>query len=152
MSHAFLAEAASRARRAPPVLSAEAIERLMAHPWPGNVRELRNVVQRAELLAVGGPITPEHLLLELSALGATPQAAAATTSTSSSPTIAPGSSLQDELRKLERECVVEALEKFGGHQGKAAAHLGISRRTMTNKLNELSIPRGRNAGKREDDS
>jgi DNA-binding NtrC family response regulator len=57
----------------------------------------------------------------------------------------PGSArrLESDLREYERTRIVEALERFGGHQGKAAEHLGISRRTLTNKLTELDLPRPR---------
>jgi DNA-binding NtrC family response regulator len=55
--------------------------------------------------------------------------------------------LAHELREFERQCLLETLERFGGHQGKTAVHLGISRRTLTNKLNELDLPRPRK-GKR----
>jgi transcriptional regulator with GAF, ATPase, and Fis domain len=42
-------------------LSSESIRRLEAHSWPGNVRELEHVIERASILAEGGPILPEHL-------------------------------------------------------------------------------------------
>jgi len=46
-----------------PLLSADAIEMLVAHDWPGNVRELENVMQRALVLSDDGVITPEHIML-----------------------------------------------------------------------------------------
>jgi DNA-binding NtrC family response regulator len=54
-----------------------------------------------------------------------------------------GGRLENDLRELERRRVAEALERFGGHQGKAAEYLGVSRRTLTNKLTELALPRPR---------
>jgi transcriptional regulator with PAS, ATPase and Fis domain len=51
--------------------------------------------------------------------------------------------LEADLRDYERRRIQQALDRFGGHQGKAAEHLGISRRTLTNKLNELGLPRPR---------
>ncbi len=50
------------------VLSAESIERLHGYSWPGNVRELQHVIERASILAEGGPILPEHLPMPDSAL------------------------------------------------------------------------------------
>src|SRR5262249_1930936 len=44
-----------------PELAPEALAALQAHDWPGNVRELANAIERATILAAGGPIRPEHL-------------------------------------------------------------------------------------------
>ncbi|MCL4228979.1 MAG: sigma 54-interacting transcriptional regulator [Myxococcales bacterium] len=51
-------------------LAAEALAQLRAHDWPGNVRELKSVVERAVLLAGGGPVRPEHLLIDRAPRGA----------------------------------------------------------------------------------
>jgi two-component system response regulator AtoC len=158
MVQAFLQEAVARSNRATPVLSSGAMARLATYAWPGNIRELRNVILRAALLCGSGAVLPEHLLLESLGADAAPPAEPAVAST---PVTAPvpassagldgespsSKALQDELRAFERQCVAEALERFGGHQGKTADHLGISRRTLTNKLNELALPRPRK-GKR----
>ncbi len=50
-------------RPAPPLLSAEAAQKLTAHPWPGNVRELRNVIERALVLCDGAFVLAEHVVL-----------------------------------------------------------------------------------------
>ncbi len=52
------------------VLAAEALAQLRAHDWPGNVRELKSVVERAVLLAGGGPVRAEHLLIDRAPRGA----------------------------------------------------------------------------------
>jgi len=51
--------------------------------------------------------------------------------------------LEEDLRDYERRRIQQALDRVGGHQGKAAENLGISRRTLTNKLTELGLPRPR---------
>ncbi len=70
----FAREATGRADS----LTPEACARLASHDWPGNVRELKNVIERATLLAEGGPLRAEHLLFdtEVAATGGAPAAAA----------------------------------------------------------------------------
>jgi DNA-binding NtrC family response regulator len=161
MTRAFLEEACERPKRPVPDVTPEALRALVEAPWTGNIRELRNVVMRAALLSGGGAVRPEHLMLDLSqpSLHTTqPREAAAMTRPPppplpSSPRLpeapgvphdAPGGrSLEHDLKDFERQRVSDALAKFDGHQGKAAEYLGVSRRTLTNKLNELALPRPR---------
>jgi len=131
MARAFLAEACAQPRRPVPQLSPEALAALLAHPWTGNIRELRNVVMRSALVCGGPVVRPEHLMLD-----AAQPAALRADAGSDRP-------LPDDVRDFERDRVSEALERFGGHQGKAAEYLGISRRTLTNKLTRLALPRPR---------
>jgi len=97
-------------------MSNEAISLLCSYEWPGNVRELKNVLERAVLLAQGGPITPIHL-----------------------PGIARSGLLTGEedrlpdLDRLEEMHVRETLRLFGNAQSAAKA-LGISRATLYRKL------------------
>jgi DNA-binding NtrC family response regulator len=121
-------------------LSREAIDKLVTYAWPGNIRELRNVVARAALLSGGGEVRARHVVFD----DLQPQA-----QRPARPEAAPegeraaNRTLGEEIRGIERDRIVAALERYGGHQGKAAEHLGISRRTLTNKLNELGLPRPR---------
>lgn len=107
----FLAQQDDRLR-----FSESAIERLRAYAWPGNIRELRNAVTKAAVLAQDELILPEDL-----PLGAEPPAP-----------------IMDadpvNLDGMERRMILEALRATGGHQQKAAARLGISRRTLSRKL------------------
>jgi DNA-binding NtrC family response regulator len=96
--------------------SPDAMEVLERHRWPGNIRELRNVVIRAAVLTMGGEICAEDLPLEKNSH---PEAASG-----------PASSLEG----MERKMIFEALNDSNGHQQKAAAKLGISRRTLSRKL------------------
>lgn len=97
-------------------MSNEAMSLLCSYAWPGNVRELKNVLERATLLAQGGPITPTHL----------PGIAR------SGFLIGEENSLPD-LNHLEEMHVREALRLFGNAQSAANA-LGISRATLYRKL------------------
>jgi len=113
----------ARARPArPPELTQEALELMKRYSWPGNVRELKNVIERAVLLSGGGPIRPEHLPLEKMR---------AIVMTRSPPRIVRG-------REDEQDLLVQALERTAGNQTQAARILGISRRTLVNRLNENS--------------
>jgi two-component system response regulator AtoC len=98
---------------------------LEAHDWPGNVRELRNAVERAVVLAHGAPIELGHLQLDDHATS--PPAAALTT----------------ELQSLERSRIVDALERARGNQTLAAEMLGVSRRTLINRIVQYNLPRPR---------
>jgi DNA-binding NtrC family response regulator len=131
MARAFLAEACEQAKRPVPQLSSEALAALLQHPWTGNIRELRNVVMRSALLCGGPVVRAEHLMLDASE----PSAPV--------PEEGPERPLENHVRDFERARVSDALERFSGHQGKAAEYLGISRRTLTNKLTKLELPRPR---------
>jgi DNA-binding NtrC family response regulator len=119
----FLAEickAESKEKR----FSKSAYERLNKYDWPGNVRELRNVVQRAFVMASGGTITDEWLELE----------------TSSNEQREPGSlftvRIGTTLAEVERSLIYATLEHFDGHKERTAAALGVSLKTLYNRLKE----------------
>ncbi len=102
-------------------------ERLTKMPWKGNVRELKNLIERGVLLAEGNEIRLEHLLLEKGE------------SEQPSPQQADISAIGTELfnlSEIEREMVKKALEKTYGNRTHAAKLLGISVRTLRNKLAE----------------
>ena len=117
------------------LLTAEAVDLLLEHPWPGNVRELANVMEHAYIIAGGGRITPEHLPLHIrGGGGAAPAVGLA-------PGTAPAAVPARTLREIEMEHVLRVLEKHGGSKTLAAAELGISLKTMYNKLNKLQEER-----------
>ncbi len=142
-------------------LSTEALSVLEAYSWPGNVRELRNVIERAVLLCPDDRILPEHLPLErlaraLPSLLPTPSAAfiAPTPSmafNAQNPTIPPPPLLpaaivsSEPLTEMdqERTRIVRALEACAGNQSRAAKLLGVSRRTLINRIESLNIARPR---------
>jgi DNA-binding NtrC family response regulator len=130
----------SRAARRPAeqvadLLSPEAVDVLLEHDWPGNVRELANVMEHAYIIAGGQRINSDHLPNHIRpcpdrarTLSLTPPVAGAV----------PGART---LREIEMEHVLRVLEKHGGNKPAAAAELGISLKTMYNKLNQLQEER-----------
>jgi DNA-binding NtrC family response regulator len=125
-------------------LSAAAIDILQRHTWPGNARELRNVIERACLLG-DTLIQPEHLMLHAAAPpGETAQAAPAAGAAAAA---APGSLLRD----AEQDIILQTLADCGGNKTRAAARLGISLKTLYNKLKrfEGKAPAGPGMRRRE---
>jgi DNA-binding NtrC family response regulator len=106
-------------------LSPAAIRRLQDYHWPGNVRELRNVVTRAAVLCAGDEIQPADLQLNREA------GAGRTTSAPRKTTLC--------LDELERETILQALDRTNGHHGRAATLLGISVRTLSRKLKAYDV-------------
>jgi DNA-binding NtrC family response regulator len=109
--------------------SLEALNKLMSHDWPGNVRELENAIQRAVTLCAGYAIRPEDLLLSA------PQALPA----HQSRTTELGLSAGVTMREMEKQLICRTLEDTGGNRTRAARCLGISLRTLRNKLNEFGL-------------
>jgi DNA-binding NtrC family response regulator len=132
--------------------SPEALDRLMAHSWPGNVRELRNVVERATILAAEGTIRPEHLPPALSASPASTPASALASALAS--TASPRAALAGTaattgtngaelhlavgatVEQAERALIELTLEHTKNNKTRAAEILGISQKTLFNKLKE----------------
>jgi DNA-binding NtrC family response regulator len=114
------------------LLGPETIDVLLEHEWPGNVRELANVMEHAYIIAGGGPIQPEHLPIHIRSRQGPP-------TLSLTPSPAEGSVAGPRtLHEIEMEHVVRVLEKHGGNKPAAAAELGISLKTLYNKLNQLN--------------
>jgi DNA-binding NtrC family response regulator len=122
-------------------LSPAAAAALLAHPWPGNVRELENCLHRAVLLAEGPSIGPEAIELIRPRRAAEPAAAADTP-----PTLAPihaptppgrvAALVGRKMDEVEQELIIETLSHCLGNRTRAAEILGISIRTLRNKLTE----------------
>jgi DNA-binding NtrC family response regulator len=112
-------------------LAPEFLGRLAGHTWPGNVRELENCLRRAVALATSSEIG-------LNALEdcAWSPAAALASSASSDDRLRPGVSLGD----MERKLFALTLESTGGNRSRAAALLGVSLRTVRNKIRSYGLP------------
>lgn len=100
-------------------LSKEAEERLLNYSWPGNIRELRNAIEHGVVMDYSPVIEKEHLKIH-------PQ------------------EKREELppitiRELEKKHILATLERLGGNRTQAAHALGISVRTLRNKLNEYQV-------------
>jgi len=125
------------------LLSDDAKAWLTTHDWPGNIRELRNACERAVLLAPGAVIEREHLSIE------EPKRAPGRyrSPTTPPPGTMTSSDMPSQVRatvaELEKQRILEALDKCAGNQTRAAELLGISRRTLINRLDEYGIARPR---------
>jgi DNA-binding NtrC family response regulator len=128
-----LARLASRRGLTESAIPPETIELLAAHDWPGNVRELANVIERATILAGNGPILPEHLPAQLSARAKSQQGPSAAIG-------APHFQIPEgtpTLRDVEMKYILAILEKHNGNKPAASRELGISLKTLYNKINQL---------------
>jgi len=105
------------------VLSPETLAELTEHTWPGNVRELANVIEHAMILCDRLPISPEHLPRRF-----------ATRRIRRVRAYRPGQTLRD----IEIEAIHDALDRHGGNKPKAADELGISLKTLYNKINQAA--------------
>jgi len=122
---AFLDEFSQRNRKRVSALAPAAMKRLEAYAWPGNIRELRNVMERAVILCDGDLIEPAHL----PPLDIRPAAA----ETKGAVALQPGTTVQEAEERL----ILLTLEHTGGNKTRAAEVLGISLKTLHNKLNRL---------------
>jgi DNA-binding NtrC family response regulator len=123
LARRFLANATKVAGlKGAPEIAPETTAALERYSWPGNVRELRYVMERTLVTAGDGPVRPEHL--PPSVLSAVEPASAKTDAAT-------------------RERVIEALAQCDGNQTRAAEILGVSRRTLINRMIEFGLPRPR---------
>jgi transcriptional regulator with PAS, ATPase and Fis domain len=140
----FLSSAAKNAsRRGVPSLSPEALALLEQHRWPGNVRELKNVMERAVVVCDGDIVTREHIFLDPDLPEGVDVEPAAAPSRAPRPRTERRGRLLRMDPETERSLIERALSACGGHQGRAAELLGVSRRTLVNRLNRLGIARSR---------
>jgi len=110
-------------------ISEEARRLLLEHPWTGNVREIRNVIERVVLMETGDEIEPGHLAFMKKSFGDAATAARAIR--------LPATGLN--LDELTKDLILQALERTGGHRGRAAKLLGISRPTMIYRIEKYGI-------------
>jgi DNA-binding NtrC family response regulator len=140
LAELFLRRYAQRAERPGLELDPLATARLLAHGWPGNVRELRNAIERAAAMTIGTvigadalglgaaePLSPDERPLREPPRGVAPEAG----------------DIRSELRAFERARIIAALQSTSGNQTQAAKLLGVSRRTLTNKLSAYGLERRR---------
>jgi len=133
----FVGEVCRREGRAIPQIDAEALALLSIYAWPGNVRELQNVCERAVVLCGMGrsPDEPRRISAGLVAPWLTGGDITAThQGMLLEPKLRAGVGDVRPLEDLEREIIVEALRRLGGHRQKTAKALGIGVRTLGLKL------------------
>jgi len=128
------AERASRANGCPRVeLERSAVDLLRAQPWPGNVRQLENFIERIVVMSDAPLITRAQLELEFNRDAERARGSMVGTL----PTALP--SLTEDRRNAERASIENALSRAGNNRSLAARLLGISRRTLYKKLDELGL-------------
>ncbi|MEJ7600083.1 MAG: sigma 54-interacting transcriptional regulator [Kofleriaceae bacterium] len=130
LAQAFIRRAAPKDGGPPPVLAPETLELMRGYTWPGNVRELKHMIERALLLCGRGPIRPEHLPVEKMKAILVP---------GSSPTRTFSWTGNRKGSEEEQQWILQGLERANGNQTLAARLLGISRRTLVNRLNEYKL-------------
>ena len=105
-------------------LSSEAMEKLNKWSWPGNVRELQNVIERSCLMSASDCLTAQDIQIE------------SMTFVESNPKDEKFVSTGMTIQEAERRLILKTLESTGANRTQAAKILGISIRTLRNKLNE----------------
>ncbi len=116
-------------------VSSEAMEALLRYPWPGNVRELENVIYEAMVLSDDPVLAERSLPLRIRKGMAVPAEAPASGT--------PGDTLRDAAQtaagSAEKALIEKALRDSGGNRTLAARSLGVSRKTLFNKIKSLGI-------------
>ena len=148
LARAFASRIAAE-QRPGAVLEADAVELLERAPWPGNVRELANFVERLVIFADSDRIGAADVERELSrrplvrgpddssrGASVSPSSPPPSSSPASSP---PGATLDARRHDAERTAIRDALTRASGNRTQAARLLGVSRRTLYNKLAELGL-------------
>ena len=107
-------------------ISDAALARLVHHDWRGNIRELENTIERAILISNGTRLLPEHLFLD-----------PADSANYSQPTLSIKSGMT--VREMEKQLITQTLQEVRDNRTRAAELLGISIRTLRNKLKEYKL-------------
>jgi two-component system response regulator AtoC len=100
-------------------IDAQGLERLQSYSFPGNVRELENLLERAMIFAESNILAASDLILPRSEIPVSPR--------------------PSSLESLERQAIRESLHRWEGNRTKAASELGITRRTLLNKIKHFGI-------------
>jgi two-component system response regulator FlrC len=119
-------------------LSAGAMAALVRNPWPGNVRELDNCLHRAVLLAGGPEIGEDAILFQADARDGGPAAAGPEPSLPIGGALAGRTLVGRTVAEVERGLIIDTLHEAGGNRTHAAVILGISIRTLRNKLKQYA--------------
>lgn len=141
LAAAFLKEFARENNRELKPLSREALQAVRNYPWPGNVRELRTAMEHGVVMSNSGQIELQHLPLSLQTppspppAGKTAEEPAPDNRDSTQNGLVPQGILN--LSLLERNAIRQALAQSNGNRTTAALLLGISRRTLQRKLQDL---------------
>lgn len=108
--------------RSPIKIDSATVTLLKKYRWPGNIRELANIIERSCLMCQGDTLFPANLFFDEEPLSAGKKE--------------PAPKLSGTIYEMEKELIQQTLEEFSDNKTKAADSLGISIRTLRNKLNE----------------
>jgi two-component system response regulator AtoC len=138
----FLDRFCARSGIRAPVISDAAIAALESYAWPGNVRQLRNMMEQAPFIAGDGVILPEHVVTTRSVAPAQTLYDLDDDNSEATDLFSPPTLVGSRrLVHAGREEIVAALAQCGGNQTRAAELLGVSRRTLINRMEEYGLPR-----------
>lgn len=129
LAQSFLERFAGQNEKQVDGFTPHAMEELIRYEWPGNVRELMNVVERGVVLARGDYLDFESLLLTAQGLEPAAISGNSTGAVEEEPT----------LDNVERATILKTLEATGGNKSEAARRLGITRKTLNNKLRKYGL-------------
>ena len=119
----FLEKACKENHKPKKSFTEKAIQKLLRYGWPGNVRELANIIERVVVLDFDPIIDVEHLYLD----------------SQIKPPFEKGMRIGTTLHELEKQLILETFESFQQNRTKTAETLGISIRTLRNKLHEYNL-------------
>jgi two-component system response regulator AtoC len=139
----FMAQATRNFGRSVTSISSDAMTKLIEYRWPGNVRELKNTVERAVLISDGTVLTSKFL---------PPQINQDVDDSPGTPAPSSSQNLNETVRNVERQLIVDALERCDGVQRKAAKLLGITERVLWYKVKKYEIKVTDEAPSDEDDN
>ena len=136
--HHFMHRMAENLGTPVPIIAPETVQLLQRYGWPGNVRELANAIERAIILCRGNVLLPGAFGDQLGRPDGPGALPATVPSEGQAGTPAGAEPLPFDLDEIERRTIVRALQATGGNRTRAAKLLGISERTLRNKLNSPS--------------
>jgi two-component system response regulator HydG len=125
----FLTQFAEKNRKSVDRFSPRAMDLLIRHGWPGNVRELMNTIERAVVLARSTCLDEN----DFAGVAGNRSKSDGVLATSETPADVP-------LEKIEQEAIVNTLASAGGNKSEAARRLGITRKTLREKLKKYKLP------------
>lgn len=135
----FLEKMSQENHREKKVLTSDAQKKLLAYAWPGNIRELANIIERAVVMDNCPNLTPDHLFIDGGSLQPpllnslpSQNPIPVSTSTSTLP-------LGITLHELEKRLIIETLQAQHNNRTRTAEILGISIRTLRNKIHEYNL-------------
>lgn len=152
LSERILASLCRRMEKSDKTIRADAMAHLQSHDWPGNIRELENLLERALAFSASDELTPDDFVfskitLDRRTSASSPSLETCSPKPSSSANISkaepttgfPNDWLGKTLKEIEREAIIAALQAHRGNKAKTARTLGISEKSIYNKMHRLKI-------------